>query len=971
MSLFKHLLAIAFATHCFLGSAQGQTGTSKFYNDQHRPQIHFTPKEHWMNDPNGMVYYNGVYHLFYQHHPGSTVFGPIHWGHATSRDLIHWQHQPIALYPDSLGYIFSGSAVVDYKNTTGFGKNGKVPLVALFTHHNVKGEQEQRNDFQNQSLAYSLDEGKTWTKYKGNPVLKNPGIKDFRDPKVSWNEVANKWFMTLATLDHITFYSSPNLKDWTKESEFGKGTGAHGGVWECPDLFSLNYQGKKIWVLIVNINPGGPNGGSATQYFVGDFDGHQFMPFDNDTRWLDYGPDEYAGVTFSNTGNKKIFLGWMSNWQYAQVVPTQKWRGAMTVPRELSIKKVNGKYLLASTPVAAVNKLFNNSFNFQNTKVTDFDLTAKTGKLAGPAMIKITGDQIKDFSITLSNSLNQKLVIGFDQSRNEFFIDRRESGKVGFEKDFAKRHTAPRFFQSQNFDCTLIIDNASLELFTGDGLTVMTEIFFPDEVYSNISIQSKEELKIKSLAVLLQTQNKKAQSAGRPGKGKEVAVYTTAQNTDYRLAKTGMVPFSGKPQPDLDFSVFVDPAYTFQTMLGIGGALTDASAETFYKLPKDKQKELLTAYFDKNKGIGYTLARTSIQSCDFSPYIYSYVKEGDRELKTFDISHDKKYRIPFIKEVMAATGGKLNLYASPWSPPAFMKDSKDVQKGGKLLPEYRQSWANFFVKFINAYQKEGVPVWGLTVQNEATAASPWESCQFTAEEEKDFVKYYLGPTLQKNGLGNKKLIIWDFNRDFIYQRASAILQDPEAAKFVWGIGFHWYESFSKEGPRYDKVRLAYQAFPGKNLLFTEGCIEHYDANKVNDWALGERYGQAMINDFNAGSSGWTDWNILLDENGGPNHAGNRCFAPVHGNTNTGALTYTNIYYYIGHFSKFIHPGAKRIGCSATNDKLLTTAFRNPDGTTAVIVMNKTDDKIDYLLWIKDSAAKVTSEPHSIQTLIVK
>ncbi|THU35848.1 glycoside hydrolase family 32 protein [Niastella caeni] len=508
MLLLKHLFTIAFAFHFFLCSAQKQAATTLYYHEPHRSQIHFTPKEHWMNDPNGMVHYNGVYHLFYQHHPGSTVFGPIHWGHATTRDLIHWQHQPIALYPDSLGWIFSGSAVVDYKNTSGFGRQGKVPLVAIFTHHSVKGEQEGRSDYQNQSLAYSLDEGKTWTKYKGNPVLKNPGIKDFRDPKVSWNEVADKWIMTLATLDHITFYSSPNLKDWTKESAFGKETGAHGGVWECPDLFSLNYQGKKIWVLIVNINPGGPNGGSGTQYFVGDFDGHQFTPFDKETRWLDYGPDEYAGVTFSNTGNRKLFLGWMSNWQYAQVVPTQKWRGAMTVPRELSLKKLNGKYLLASTPVAAVNNLFGRSLQFQNMLVTDLDLTAKTGKLTGPAIIKMAGDTMKDFSITLSNSLDEQLVIGFDKSRNEFFIDRTRSGNVGFEKDFGKRHMAPRFSTSQNFDCTLIIDKASVELFTGDGLTVMTAIFFPGEDYSNIRMQSKEELKLKSLDVSFQKQPK-------------------------------------------------------------------------------------------------------------------------------------------------------------------------------------------------------------------------------------------------------------------------------------------------------------------------------------------------------------------------------------------------------------------------------------------------------------------------------
>lgn len=501
MSLIKRLVTVAFVSNCLLCSAQKQAEDIESFNEPHRPQIHFSPKEHWMNDPNGMVYYKGNYHLFYQYYPGGNVPGPMHWGHATSKDLIEWKHEPIALYPDSLGYIFSGSAVVDYKNTSGFGKNGKIPLVAIFTHHNPKGQSEGRNDYQNQSLAYSLDEGKTWTKYKGNPVLKNPGIRDFRDPKVSWNEVAHKWIMTLATLDQITFYSSANLKDWTKESTFGKEIGAHGGVWECPDLFSLNYHDKKIWVLIVNLNPGGPNSGSGTQYFVGDFDGHRFVPFDNDTRWLDYGPDEYAGVTFSNTGNKKIFIGWMSNWQYGQLVPTEKWRGALTVPRELFIKNVNGKYLLASVPINELDKLASRSFKFNNIIATNFDLTSKTKALTGPAIIKISSDNIKNFLITLSNSLKQRLIIGFDQSNNEFFIDRTESGNVGFEKGFAKKNTTPRFSKAQQSDITLIIDNASVELFADGGLSVMTEIFFPGENYSSITFQSKEKLNIKSLAV--------------------------------------------------------------------------------------------------------------------------------------------------------------------------------------------------------------------------------------------------------------------------------------------------------------------------------------------------------------------------------------------------------------------------------------------------------------------------------------
>ena len=245
-----------------------QTPISTLYNQKHRPQFHFSPPEKWMNDPNGMVYHNGTYHLFYQFYPDSTVWGPMHWAHATSKDLIHWENKPTALFPDSLGYIFSGSAVVDTENTSGFAKNGETPLVAIFTHHNMDGEKAGKIDYQNQSIAYSLDEGKTWIKYAGNPVLKNPGIKDFRDPKVMWFDQGKKWIMTLATLDRITFYSSPDLKTWSRESELGKDFGAHGGVWECPDLFPLDYKGQKIWVLLVSINPGGPNGGSATQYFT-------------------------------------------------------------------------------------------------------------------------------------------------------------------------------------------------------------------------------------------------------------------------------------------------------------------------------------------------------------------------------------------------------------------------------------------------------------------------------------------------------------------------------------------------------------------------------------------------------------------------------------------------------------------------------------------------------------------------------
>jgi glucosylceramidase len=450
-----------------------------------------------------------------------------------------------------------------------------------------------------------------------------------------------------------------------------------------------------------------------------------------------------------------------------------------------------------------------------------------------------------------------------------------------------------------------------------------------------------------------------------------VAVYTTAENTDLRLTKTSdssMFYHVGQP-PETQVCIIVDPTHHFQTMLGIGGALTDASAETFAKLPVPVQKQLLTAYYDTVNGIGYTLGRTNIQSCDFSSGSYTYVSDEDKDLKTFSIDHDRKYRIPFIHQVIAAAGGRLTLYVSPWSPPAWMKDNHDMLHGGKLLPAFRQSWANFYVKFINAYEKEGIPVWGLTLQNEPLAKQTWESCNYTAEEERDFIKEYLGPALKNQGLGEKKLIAWDHNRDFIYQTASTVLNDPEAAKYVWGIGFHWYETWTGSSMLFNNVKMVNETFPGKNLIFTEGCAERFDAARLKVWSLGETYGHSMINDFNDGTVGWTDWNILLDEQGGPNHAGNFCFAPVHADTKKGELIFTNSYYYIGHFSKFIRPGARRIISSSNRDNLQTTAFQNTDGKISVVVMNQTEKSISYLLWIKGNAAKMESLPHSISTLV--
>jgi glucosylceramidase len=451
--------------------------------------------------------------------------------------------------------------------------------------------------------------------------------------------------------------------------------------------------------------------------------------------------------------------------------------------------------------------------------------------------------------------------------------------------------------------------------------------------------------------------------------GKRAVVYTTADSTSLRLTPADTLAFqASEPTTEGRIYVFVDPRKTFQTLLGIGGALTDASAETFAKLPESRQQELLQAYYDADRGIGYTLARTSIHSCDFSSASYTYVAEGDSALTSFSIAHDRQYRIPLIKKAMAASGNSLKLFASPWSPPAFMKDNNDMLHGGHLRPEYFHSWALYYTRFIKSYRDEGVPVWGITIQNEPMATQTWESCIYQAEEERDFLKNYLGPVMAREGLGDVKIMAWDHNRDLIIQRAQAIFDDPDAARYAWGIGFHWYEDWSGGEQMYDNVALVSRLYPDKHLVFTEGTPASFDSTGYHRWDLGEEYGRSMVHDFNSGAEGWTDWNVLLDEKGGPNHVGNFCFAPIHADTRTGTLIYTNSYYYIGHFSKFIRPGAKRILAAPSRSMLLTTAFLNPDGTVAVVVMNPTSNAGQYYLTVGTSSVQIASRPHSIQTV---
>lgn len=443
-------------------------------------------------------------------------------------------------------------------------------------------------------------------------------------------------------------------------------------------------------------------------------------------------------------------------------------------------------------------------------------------------------------------------------------------------------------------------------------------------------------------------------------------VYVTARKTGDRLALKSPAVFAPLAEPvESAPTILVDPKRTFQTLEGIGGALTDASAEVYARLPKDRQAEVIRAYFDRDKGLGYSLARTNIHSCDFSSESYTYVRDNDLDLESFSVERDARYRIPFIRAALAAAKAPVKVFASPWSPPAWMKTNNDMLRGGKLRPEFAAAWARYMVRFVEEYGKAGIPIWGLTVQNEPAAVQKWESCVFTAEEERDFVRDHLGPALEKAGLSALKLMIWDHNRGLMYQRAQTVYDDPAASRYVWGTGFHWYV-----GDHFDNVRVLHDAFPDKAVFFTEGCLYPYDAKRLGEWQWGEQYGLAMMRDLNNWAAGWTDWNVLLDEKGGPNHAANYTYAPVHADTKTGKLTYMSSYYYIGHFSRFIRPGAKRAACTSTEDGLEATAFLNPDGRLAVVVLNRTDKDLDFQLWTGGRAAPAQSPAHSIVTLVV-
>jgi fructan beta-fructosidase len=479
-----------------------------YYQELHRPQFHFSPEANWMNDPNGMVYYEGEYHLFYQYYPDSTVWGPMHWGHVITTDLVHWEHLPIALYPDSLGYIFSGSAVMDWENTSGLGENGQPPMIAIFTHHDIVGERNGTNDYQYQSIAYSNDKGRSWTKYKGNPVVPNPGIKDFRDPKVFWYEQSEHWVMVFAAYDKVQIYTSSNLIDWTFTSEFG--IPGDDRLWECPDLFPLTFndpdEGEvELWVLITSIQQKGPNGGTATSYFLGDFDGQQFIGNNEALHWLDYGRDNYALVSWSdvpNSSESRLAIGWMSNWQYAQIVPTAPWRSAMTIPRQLYIYNTPLGLRVASKPAKEFKALRKNKFEIPaQTLSSALNLNSSLSSADGlyELLLEFSADGYNDLSVELTNAQGDVYAVGYDPSVNEFFSDRTQTGNTDFSDVFAKSlHTAPRILEDSIVKLHLFFDVASAELFADDGTVVITDIYFPDTPMTKIKIKTGGKVDIKS-----------------------------------------------------------------------------------------------------------------------------------------------------------------------------------------------------------------------------------------------------------------------------------------------------------------------------------------------------------------------------------------------------------------------------------------------------------------------------------------
>jgi len=436
--------------------------------------------------------------------------------------------------------------------------------------------------------------------------------------------------------------------------------------------------------------------------------------------------------------------------------------------------------------------------------------------------------------------------------------------------------------------------------------------------------------------------------------------YLTARDTADRLAEQHRIPFTGPPER-YDVSIVIDPEVAFQTHLGFGGAFTESAAVTLAKLSAPNRERVLRAYFDPQEGLGYTLCRTHINSCDFSLGNYASVeKPGDTALETFSLAREREQLFPMMRAAAALCPDGLLLFASPWSPPAWMKTNGEMNQGGSLREEYRGAWAATYVRYVQEIEREGIAIWGLTVQNEPAAQQKWDSCLYTAEEERDFVRDHLGPALEQAGLSRIKIIIWDHNRDYLVHRARVAYHDPAAARYIWGAGFHWYGQ-----DKFDNVRLLHDAWPDKHLLFTEGCQE--GGPHIGEWTLGERYARSIINDLNRWTEGWVDWNLLLDETGGPNHVGNLCSAPILADTRSDTLLFQSSYYFIGHFARFIRPGARRLLCATTRDRIEATAYRNPDGGIAAVVLNPDEEPLLVHLDLCPLSVTATLPPRAIAT----
>lgn len=501
-AIFARLVVVLLGAGNVAAGAQGVTPRSSLaeagrYDERFRPQYHFTPARNWMNDPNGLVYYQGEYHLFYQFNPFGDKWGHLSWGHAVSPDMLHWRHLPVAIPELGPEMVFSGSVVVDSLNTSGFGRGGRAPLVAIFTASN------SARKTQAQALAYSVDRGRTWTRFSGNPVL-DIGAADFRDPKVLWYAPEKKWVMVLALpqAHKVLFYSSRDLKKWTKMSEFGP-AGATGGVWECPDLFPLDVDsanGVRRWVLIASINPGGIAGGSATQYFVGDFDGTRFVSDSSHQNgpalWSDFGRDYYAAVSFFSqppNDKRRVWLGWMSNWDYAQDVPTTPWRSAQSIPRSLTLRDTPAGYRLVQRPIEELRALRGTKRQLSIRELPGGDRSLDAEGVRGTALeiaLDLHLATARAAGVKVLRGPNEETIVGVDAAKSVVFIDRRRSGDTTFHPGFAGRHEAPVTITNGRVQLRVFVDRSSVELFANDGEATITDLAFPSAGSDGVALFS-------------------------------------------------------------------------------------------------------------------------------------------------------------------------------------------------------------------------------------------------------------------------------------------------------------------------------------------------------------------------------------------------------------------------------------------------------------------------------------------------